>query len=178
MINNLMTLLVIIFVLGCEGDRGSSPAEPEILEFGTGDAVPVNPVDQELPDVPIDDQGPDPESEGNNADNPPAEVLLLQVASLDQLPQRVAECVRQGVAGEVVNGMFTCNQRQLIDCNSLSEPQKQVAKIYADEQLPGYLLYGCSNSVEEIPNLHYFMVDGVALRIFNLEVQRSVGGGI
>ncbi|MFW7379065.1 MAG: hypothetical protein ACOH5I_09690 [Oligoflexus sp.] len=173
-----LILLALAFVFGCEGDRSESPTAPEVLEFGEGAAIPEPPAEgEESPEVPVENPDEAPTGEGGEA--PPedqAEPVLLEVVALEQLPQRIAECVQQGIAGEVVNGMFTCNQQVLIDCNDLSEAQKSVAKKYAADELAGYSLYGCSNSAEGNPNLHYFMVDGVALRIFNLEVQRSEPG--
>lgn len=176
------TILVILAIAACEGQKQENPTPPEVAEI-TGGAAPQeeqssDQVAAEAPDEqqPVAEQPAEPAPEDLPAGEPAPETegTQLAVVAIDQLPQRIADCVNQGVAGEVIDGSFTCNQQGLIDCNSLSEGQKQVAKSYADENLPGFSLYGCSLNAQEEPNLHYFLVEGAALRIFNLQVQRSV----
>jgi hypothetical protein len=182
MVKQTLISLLFLTLWACQGQEKENPAPPEDTGIvGEGDAQAASPGEggEEQPNVEESPSEPvageeDPNADEAGADEAAEEGVQLTVVPVGDLPQRIAECVNQGVAGEVLDGTFTCNEQTLIDCNTdLSNAQKTVAQNYATEQLAGYELYGCSVTAENAPSLHYFMVDGVALRIFNLEVQQS-----
>ncbi|SMF62110.1 hypothetical protein [Pseudobacteriovorax antillogorgiicola] len=162
-----------IAAMSCESQNAENPTAPndEILVNG-GDAVGVQPENPgenpdaqdpsppEMPDIPVASE----DEEG---------VITLNVVPGEQLPDRLKTCLDQGVAGEVTNGSFACNQQALVVCNDLSEGQKLAAKTYSEENIPDYALWGCSVTADETPMLHFYMTDGVSLKIFNLAVQKA-----
>ena len=149
---------------GCESENKENPEPPGDTILNESDAVAVQPEGPseptEVPDIPVATEN----EEG---------VITLNVVPNDQLPARLKTCLDQGVAGEVTNGSFACNQQAVQDCNELSDGQKLAAKTYSDENIPGYGLWACSVDADENPNLHFYNIEGVALKIFNLAVQKA-----
>ncbi len=154
---------VLLFLVGCRANNTENPAPPE-----SSDIVGASIEEPNVEEPPKNQNTPETLPTGEET----PEGVVLNVVSPEVVPEKIKECIDQNVAGEVQEGLFVCNEQSLISCNDLVEAQKKAALDYANEKLPGYNLWGCSVDIEDTPYLHYYMEEGVSLKIFNLAVKK------
>ena len=167
-----LVLTAVTGLLACEAEKKENPTPPPSATILNNDNGIGGPNDPGNGDAVGEQPNPEP------VETPPTgeeteEGVVLNVIAPEETPAKIKECIDQGVAGEVVNGQFTCNQQNLIVCNDLVEAQKKAALDYANANLVGYNLWGCSLGEDESPFLHYYMEEGVSLKVFNLAVKKQ-----
>ncbi|NRA68356.1 MAG: hypothetical protein HRU19_27980 [Pseudobacteriovorax sp.] len=169
MYKSLIILICLGFIGACKADNTDNPDPSKFV----GSQQPVTPGEEDVvADVPgADEVTPfEPVAPGEVTEDG----VVLNVVPVADLPQKIRECAEQNVAGEVIEGLFSCNTQTLVDCaTDLNEPQKKATLDYANVNLPGYSLWGCSSDLENNLAIHFFRVDGVSLKVFNLSVKRS-----
>lgn len=164
------TIIIAMTFLGlvaCDSENKENPTAPgdDVVIVSDSDALGAQPeetaVEEEI-------EIPAPVTEDEEG------VISLNTVPGEQLPTKLAACVNDGTAGSVVEGSFTCNDQPLSECNDLDQDQKRAAKAYLEAEKAGYNIWGCSISEDESPVLHLYSLEGEALRVFNLALQKAV----